>query len=121
MAVIAPAVGPWAAGPLATALAEALPEGAVGQGDGALDAPVAVLTPRQSKGLEVDVVVLVEPIDILEGSTRGAGDLYVAITRATQRLVGGACAGAAGRDGRGGGRARLKVRSPATVADRVGH
>ena len=87
MAVIAPAAGPWAAGPLAAALAAALPEGAVGQGDGALDAPVAVLSPRQSKGLEVDVVILVEPADILEGSSRGANDLYVAITRATQRLV----------------------------------
>jgi len=35
----------------------------------------------------VDVVILVEPADILEGSSRGANDLYVAITRATQRLV----------------------------------
>lgn len=87
MAVIAPAMGPWAAGPLAATLAAALPAGAVGQGDGALDAPVAVLSPRQSKGLEVDVVILVEPADILESSTRGINDLYVGITRATQRLV----------------------------------
>ncbi len=87
MAVIAPTTGPWAVEHLAAALSDALPSGAVGQGDGALDAPVAVLSPRQSKGLEVDVVVMVEPADILEASARGANDLYVAITRATQRLI----------------------------------
>ncbi|MFI1912458.1 UvrD-helicase domain-containing protein [Nocardia sp. NPDC020380] len=52
----------------------------------ALDLPVQVLTPAEAKGLEFDVVVLVEPATILEESTYGAADLYVALTRATQRL-----------------------------------
>jgi superfamily I DNA/RNA helicase len=47
---------------------------------------LAVLTPVQSKGLEFDAVVLVEPAAILAGSLRGASDLYVAMSRATQRL-----------------------------------
>lgn len=87
MAVIAPADGPWAAGELAHALIQALPAGTVGQGDSAIDAPVAVLEPRQSKGLEVDIVVVVEPAAIIAASPRGANDLYVALTRPTQRLV----------------------------------
>lgn len=49
-----------------------------------LDAPLVVLTPRQTKGLEFDVVVLVEPALVLEQG--GPGDLYVALTRPTQRL-----------------------------------
>ena len=44
------------------------------------------LTPVQSKGLEFDSVVLVEPASILEG-THGLSDLYVAVTRTTQRLT----------------------------------
>jgi DNA helicase IV len=87
MAVIAPATGPWAAGELAHALIQALPAGTVGQGDSAIDAAVAVLEPRQSKGLEVDIVVVVEPAAIVAASPRGANDLYVALTRPTQRLV----------------------------------
>jgi DNA helicase IV len=54
-------------------------------GSGA-DGPVSALTPAQCKGLEFDVVVLVEPAAILAGSRRGASDLYVAMTRSTQRL-----------------------------------
>jgi DNA helicase IV len=87
LAVIAPAGGSWAADRLAGALEAALPAGAVGYGPTAIDAPVAVLDPRQCKGLEVDIVILVEPADILSAATRGANDLYVAITRATQRLL----------------------------------
>ncbi len=45
-----------------------------------LDAPLVVLTPVQAKGLEFDVVVLVEPADL------AAGDLYVAMTRPTVTL-----------------------------------
>ena len=48
-----------------------------------LDAPVVVLDPREAKGLEFDVVVLVEPAEVLEQS---AGDLYVAMTRPTRAL-----------------------------------
>jgi DNA helicase IV len=51
-----------------------------------LDAPVAVLTVTQVKGLEFDAVVVVEPAEILDGSPRGGNDLYVALTRATKRL-----------------------------------
>ena len=52
----------------------------------ALDAPTVVLTPQQSKGLEFDAVLVVEPQEILDESGNGARDLYVAITRATQRV-----------------------------------
>ena len=45
-----------------------------------LDAPLVVLTPVQAKGLEFDVVVLVEPADL------APGDLYVAMTRPTAAL-----------------------------------
>ena len=48
--------------------------------------PVSVLTVEQAKGLEFDAVVLVEPAAIVAESPRGVNDLYVAITRATQRL-----------------------------------
>ncbi|WYY09629.1 AAA family ATPase [Gordonia hydrophobica] len=40
-----------------------------------------------SKGLEFDNVVVVEPADLIDGSPRGLSDLYVALTRATQRAV----------------------------------
>jgi len=54
--------------------------------DGVLADRVAVLTVPQAKGLEFDGVVLVEPAAIASESVRGRNDLYVAITRATQRL-----------------------------------
>ncbi|SHE26453.1 Hypothetical protein ACGLYG10_2704 [Actinomyces glycerinitolerans] len=44
---------------------------------------LAVMGPRLSKGLEFDVVVLVDPAAIGESSP---GDLYVAMTRPTRRL-----------------------------------
>lgn len=47
---------------------------------------VRVLTVTEVKGLEFDTVILVEPQDILDESPRGLNDLYVALTRATQRL-----------------------------------
>ena len=53
---------------------------------GALEAPLVVLTARQTKGLEFDVVVLVEPTAITAGPDGSAGDLYVAMTRPTQAL-----------------------------------
>lgn len=71
---------------LTKALADDLPEGAVGSGATAMDAPVAVLEVEQAKGLEFDGVLLIEPAEVLEGSPRGANDLYVAMTRPTQRL-----------------------------------
>jgi DNA helicase IV len=51
-----------------------------------LDAPVAVLTPEQSKGLEFDSVIIVDPAGIEQASPRGRADLYVALTRTTRRL-----------------------------------
>lgn len=47
---------------------------------------VRVLTPELSKGLEFDLVVLVDPATFGDG-VAGAVDRYVAMTRATQRLV----------------------------------
>jgi DNA helicase IV len=47
---------------------------------------VRFLTPVLSKGLEFDLVVLVDPEEFGEG-IEGAVDRYVAMTRATQRLV----------------------------------
>lgn len=40
-----------------------------------------------AKGLEFDEVVLVEPVEIADGSPQGLNDLYVAVTRATQGLT----------------------------------
>lgn len=47
---------------------------------------VSSLDPQRVKGLEFDLVVLVEPCRVGDGIT-GAVDRYVAMTRATQRLV----------------------------------
>ncbi|MEY9871512.1 hypothetical protein ABH931_000985 [Streptacidiphilus sp. MAP12-33] len=49
-------------------------------------ARVRSLTPELTKGLEFDLVVLVDPESFGEG-IEGAVDRYVAMTRATQRLV----------------------------------
>jgi DNA helicase IV len=51
-----------------------------------LAAPVTVLSVKQAKGLEFDSVLVVDPDWILGESPRGRSDLYVAMTRATQRL-----------------------------------
>jgi DNA helicase IV len=45
-----------------------------------------LLTVTEAKGLEFDVVVVVDPAGIRAGSPRGANDLYVALTRPTRRL-----------------------------------
>lgn len=45
-----------------------------------LTRPVVLIDPRQAKGLEFDTVLVVEP------GRYGTSDLYVALTRATQRL-----------------------------------
>jgi DNA helicase IV len=58
----------------------------VGEGAAGLNRPIAVLTPRESKGLEFDSVVVVEPQRIVDEIARGAAALYVAMTRPTQRL-----------------------------------
>jgi DNA helicase IV len=51
-----------------------------------VDHQVVLLTVAQAKGLEFDSVIVVDPQGILDASPRGANDLYVALTRATQRL-----------------------------------
>ncbi|MEV4218418.1 ATP-binding domain-containing protein [Nonomuraea sp. NPDC049725] len=56
------------------------------RGAAALDAPVAVMGVADAKGLEFDAVIVAEPGLIAAQSPRGPSDLYVALTRATQRL-----------------------------------
>jgi DNA helicase IV len=82
LAVIVP---PGRLDELAAAVRQALPEAAIGA-DPDLTSPVVVLTVRQAKGLEFDSVLIAEPAELLAGSPRGLGDLYVALTRATQRV-----------------------------------
>ena len=80
LAVIAPAAR-------IAELSRALPDAVPGDRAEVLDSPVALLTVGQSKGLEFDRVVLVDPAGILAQSPAGGHDLYVAITRATHRLT----------------------------------
>jgi hypothetical protein len=47
--------------------------------------PGAVVA-SETKGLEFDAVLVVQPERILADGPRGAAELYVALTRATQRL-----------------------------------
>ena len=58
----------------------------LGVGAFGLSREIALLTPQDAKGLEFDAVIVVDPAAILAASERGAGALYVAMTRATQRL-----------------------------------
>ncbi|UXA20165.1 RNA polymerase recycling motor ATPase HelR [Mycobacterium sp. SMC-4] len=46
----------------------------------------SAVAPADTKGLEYDAVLVVHPEHILAEGPRGAADLYVALTRATQRL-----------------------------------
>ncbi|MFC5941604.1 ATP-binding domain-containing protein [Micromonospora harpali] len=70
---------------LGAALLAALPEAAVGDHP-ELESRVVLLTVAQAKGLEFDTVLVVDPDGIVAESPRGHSDLYVALTRATQRL-----------------------------------
>jgi DNA helicase IV len=67
-------------------LADALPDAVVGTRPDDLESPAVLLTVDQAKGLEFDAVLVVDPAAIVERSERGLNDLYVALTRATQRL-----------------------------------
>jgi ATP-dependent DNA helicase len=80
IAVIAPEPGP-----VTSLLAQdpALAAAMEAPGGDVLRARLAVMGPVASKGLEFDVVVLVDPAVI--GGT-SPGDLYVAMTRPTRRL-----------------------------------
>ncbi|WP_375485387.1 HelD family protein [uncultured Jatrophihabitans sp.] len=71
---------------VADAVRKALPDGVVTASSDSLESPVSVLTVAAAKGLEFDGVVLVEPARIVAESVRGVNDLYVALTRPTQRL-----------------------------------
>ena len=53
------------------------------------DTRISVLTPRESKGMEFDHVIVVEPALIVEEGAGGQGlrELYVALTRPTTTLV----------------------------------
>ncbi|MBY8871306.1 AAA family ATPase [Micromonospora sp. PLK6-60] len=70
---------------LGAAVLAALPEAAVGE-QPELANRVVVLTVAQAKGLEFDSVLIADPDGIVAESPRGRSDLYVALTRATQRL-----------------------------------
>jgi DNA helicase IV len=83
VAVIAP---PRCFDELVAALGAEYP-GEVGIGPAALDEPIAVVDFTEVKGLEFDAVVVVEPADRVAAGDRGLRDLYVAVTRATQRLA----------------------------------
>ena len=81
MAVIAPV-------PVHAAIAAALADrGAVADDVEAIDAPIAVLSGLDSKGLEFDHVVVVEPSRLVAPDRSGLRLLYVVLTRATRRLV----------------------------------
>jgi DNA helicase IV len=70
---------------LGKAVSSVVPDTALGA-DPDLTSPVVVLTVRQAKGLEFDCVLIADPALILAESPRGLNDLYVALTRATQRV-----------------------------------
>jgi superfamily I DNA/RNA helicase len=52
-----------------------------------LSTQITVVPVSLVKGLELDASVVVEPAAILEEEAQGARALYVALTRATKRLV----------------------------------
>jgi DNA helicase IV len=74
---------------LSSAIAEFVEEEAAREGTNVVIGPPGVpgaMAPSEAKGLEFDAVLVVEPERILADGPRGAADLYVALTRATQRL-----------------------------------
>ena len=71
---------------ISAAVRAALAPGLLGDDGDDVDSPVKVLAVRDAKGLEFDAVVLVEPARILADSPTGLADVYVALTRPTQRL-----------------------------------
>ncbi|HUK95313.1 MAG TPA: UvrD-helicase domain-containing protein [Gaiellaceae bacterium] len=72
-------------------LALIAPASLSGESEGSLfdESRIAVLTPREAKGMEFDHVVVVEPALIVEEAVEGQGlrELYVALTRPTRTLV----------------------------------
>ncbi|HET8682576.1 MAG TPA: helicase [Micromonosporaceae bacterium] len=82
LAVIVPA---GRLGELAPVLAGVVPDLAAGEQPDLAQRAV-LLAVAQAKGLEFDGVVVVDPDGIVAESPRGPSDLYVALTRSTQRL-----------------------------------
>ncbi|NKY50046.1 RNA polymerase recycling motor ATPase HelR [Nocardia vermiculata] len=85
-------VSPWERrlenGELAAAIAEFVDTEAIREGTSVVIGPPGVpgtVPASETKGLEFDAVLVVEPDRILAGPS-GAAELYVALTRATQRL-----------------------------------
>ena len=70
-----------------TLTADLADRGAVAGDVEAIDARIAVLTALDSKGLEFDHVVVVEPSQLVAPDRSGLRLLYVVLTRATRRLV----------------------------------
>ncbi|MDF2824836.1 MAG: helD, partial [Mycobacterium sp.] len=86
-------VAPWSrqvsADELASAIEEFVQQEAAGEGSCVVIGPPGVpgtVPASETKGLEFDAVLVVEPDRILAEGARGAAELYVALTRATQRL-----------------------------------
>lgn len=71
---------------LADDVAENVEGAVVGTQPEGIETPAVLLSVEQAKGLEFDSVLVIAPEVILEESERGLSDLYVAITRTTQRL-----------------------------------
>ena len=86
-------VQPWSRlvtdGELATAIQEFVRDEAERVGTSVVIGPPGMpgtVPASQTKGLEFDAVLVVEPERIIASGPRGAAELYVALTRATQRL-----------------------------------
>ena len=74
---------------LPTAIKEFVHDEAGREGTSIVIGPPGVpgtVPPAETKGLEFDSVLVVDPQQILASGPRGAAELYVALTRATQRL-----------------------------------
>ncbi|HSN34751.1 MAG TPA: AAA family ATPase, partial [Arthrobacter sp.] len=72
--------------PQATAALRAVYGRRVGTDAGSYVQDIVVISPREAKGLEFDGVVVLEPSAMLNHEHGRVGDLYVAMTRPTQRL-----------------------------------
>lgn len=72
--------------PQATVALRAVYGRRIGTGAGSYEQDIVVISPREAKGLEFDGVVVLEPSVMLNHEHGKVGDLYVAMTRATQRL-----------------------------------
>jgi len=86
-------IRPWArhvtADQLPAAIEEFVADEAAADGTSIVIGPPGVpgaVAPSETKGLEFDAVLVVDPDRILADGPRGAAELYVALTRATQRL-----------------------------------